>query len=78
MIFFIIVVMGLIAKIAGYNIFKLLKYLKDEILLGYSTASSETVLPKIMEKMENLGCPKAMDLPLLRVLTVSLIWHVQL
>jgi proton glutamate symport protein len=59
MIFFIIVVMGLIAKIAGYNIFKLLKYLKDEILLGYSTASSETVLPKIMEKMENLGCPKA-------------------
>ncbi|MBP0723667.1 cation:dicarboxylase symporter family transporter [Bacillus sp. RG28] len=59
MIFFIVVVMGLIAKIAGYNIFKLLKYLKDEILLGYSTASSETVLPKIMEKMENLGCPKA-------------------
>jgi proton glutamate symport protein len=59
MIFFILVVMGLIAKIAGYNIFKLLKYLKDELLLGYSTASSETVLPKIMEKMEKLGCPKA-------------------
>jgi proton glutamate symport protein len=59
MIFFILVVLGLTAKIAGYNIFKLLKYLKDELLLGYSTASSETVLPKIMEKMEKLGCPRA-------------------
>jgi proton glutamate symport protein len=59
MIFFILVVLGLVAKIAGFNIFKLLKYLKDELLLGYSTASSETVLPKIMEKMENIGCPKA-------------------
>ena len=59
MIFFIIVVFGLTAKIAGYNIFKLIKYLKDELLLGYSTASSETVLPKLMEKMEKLGCPKA-------------------
>lgn len=59
MIFFILVVLGLTAKIAGYNIFKLLKYLKDELILGYSTASSETVLPKIMEKMEKLGCPKS-------------------
>lgn len=59
MIFFVLVVMGLTAKLVGYNIFKLLTYLKDELLLGYSTASSETVLPKIMEKMEKLGCPKA-------------------
>lgn len=59
MIFFVLVVLGLVAKIAGFNILKLLKYLKDELLLGYSTASSETVLPKIMEKMEKLGCPKA-------------------
>jgi proton glutamate symport protein len=59
MIFFILVVLGIVAKIAGFNIFKFLKYLKDELLLVYSTASSETVLPKIMEKMENLGCPKA-------------------
>ncbi|MEH7076454.1 cation:dicarboxylate symporter family transporter [Neobacillus drentensis] len=58
MIFFIVVVMGIVAKIAGYNIFNLIKYLKDELLLGYSTASSETVLPKLMEKMEQLGCPK--------------------
>jgi len=59
MIFFIVVILGITAKIAGFNIFKLLKYLKDELLLGYSTASSEAVLPKIMEKMEKLGCPKA-------------------
>ncbi|MBM7654447.1 cation:dicarboxylate symporter family transporter [Neobacillus cucumis] len=59
MIFFIIVVLGITAKIAGVNIFKFVVYLKDELLLGYSTASSEAVLPKIMEKMEKLGCPKA-------------------
>jgi proton glutamate symport protein len=58
MIFFILVVLGLVAKFAGYNIFKLLGYLKDELILGYSTASSETVLPRIMEKMERIGCPK--------------------
>lgn len=59
MIFFILIVLGIVAKIAGYNIFKLLGYLKDELILGYSTASSETVLPRIMEKMESIGCPKA-------------------
>jgi proton glutamate symport protein len=61
MIFFVLVVLGFVAKLAGINIFKLLKYLKDELLLGYSTASSETVLPRIMEKMERLGCPKAIS-----------------
>jgi proton glutamate symport protein len=59
MFFFIIVILGLTAKIVGFNIFNLIKYLKDELILGYSTASSETVLPKIMEKMEKLGCPKS-------------------
>jgi proton glutamate symport protein len=59
MIFFILVILGIVAKMAGYNIFKLLGYLKDELILGYSTASSETVLPRIMEKMERIGCPKA-------------------
>ena len=58
MIFFVLVVLGIVAKIAGYNIFKLLAYLKDELVLGFSTASSETVLPRIMEKMERIGCPK--------------------
>jgi proton glutamate symport protein len=58
MIFFVIVILGLIAKFAGYNIFKLIKNLKEELILAFSTASSETVLPRIMDKMETAGCPK--------------------
>lgn len=58
MIFFIVVVLGLIAKIVGYSLFKLIKLIKDELILAFSTASSEAVLPKIMEKMEKEGCPK--------------------
>lgn len=59
MLFFVIVVFAIIAKICGVNLFKMLRMLKDELLLSFSTASSETVLPKIMEKMERLGSPKA-------------------
>lgn len=59
MIFFIVVVLGLTAKIVGINIFHLVKILKDELILAYSTSSSEAVLPKLMEKMERFGCPKA-------------------
>ena len=59
MILFILVVFGLIAKLVGTSIFSIIKILKDELILAYSTASSETVLPKIMEKMEKFGCPKS-------------------
>ncbi|HZG59272.1 MAG TPA: glutamate/aspartate:proton symporter GltP [Anoxybacillus sp.] len=59
MIFFVFVVLGIVAKLVGINLMHLIKILKDELVLAYSTASSETVLPKIMEKMEKLGCPKA-------------------
>lgn len=58
MIFFVLVVLGITAKIAGINIFNLLKVLKEELILAYSTSSSETVLPRIMNKMEKYGCPK--------------------
>ncbi|SIR49626.1 proton glutamate symport protein [Peribacillus simplex] len=58
MIFFVIVILGLIAKFVGFNIFTLIKLLKEELILAFSTASSESVLPKIMEKMEKAGCPK--------------------
>ncbi|MEK4031072.1 MULTISPECIES: cation:dicarboxylase symporter family transporter [Bacillaceae] len=58
MIFFIVVVLGAIAKMCGTSVFHIIKILKDELLLAYSTSSSETVLPKIMEKMEKFGCPK--------------------
>ncbi|CAM4476531.1 MAG: cation:dicarboxylase symporter family transporter [Paenibacillus macerans] len=59
MLFFILVVLGGVARMSGVSIFSIIKILKDELLLAYSTASSESVLPKIMEKMERLGCPKA-------------------
>jgi proton glutamate symport protein len=59
MIFFILVILGLIAKFVKINIFDMIRILKDELVLAYSTSSSETVLPKIMEKMERFGCPKA-------------------
>ncbi|WP_044640159.1 cation:dicarboxylate symporter family transporter [Risungbinella massiliensis] len=58
MIFFVVVVLGLTAKLFGINIFHIFKILKDELILAYSTSSSETVLPKIMEKMERFGAPK--------------------
>ena len=58
MIFFVVVVLGLIAKMVGSNVFSIIKVLKDELILAYSTSSSETVLPKLMEKMEKAGCPK--------------------
>lgn len=59
LLFFLIVVLGAVAKWAGVNIFTLMRYLKDELLLAYSTSSSETVLPRIMGKLEKMGCPKA-------------------
>ncbi|AXI07709.1 glutamate:protein symporter [Oceanobacillus zhaokaii] len=58
MIFFVIVVLGLMARIVGVNIFKILKLIKEELILAFSTASSETVLPRIMDKMEQAGSPK--------------------
>ena len=59
MAFFVIVVLGIIAKLAGTSVFTLFKVLKEEIILAFSTASSEAVLPRLMDKMEKFGCPKA-------------------
>jgi proton glutamate symport protein len=59
MAFFVLVVLGGVAKLMGINIFHIIKILKNELVLAYSTSSSETVLPKIIEKMERFGCSKA-------------------
>lgn len=56
-LFFAIVVLGITAYIFGINIFTLFRVLKDELILAYTTASSETVLPRIMEKMQLYGAP---------------------
>ena len=58
-LFFAFAVLGLIAKMFGFSVFKLMRIFKDELVLAYSTASSETVLPRVIEKMEAYGAPKA-------------------
>jgi proton glutamate symport protein len=58
-IFFALVVLGIIARMCKLRIWTLIRILKDELILAYSTASSETVLPRIIEKMEAYGAPKA-------------------
>ncbi|MFN7956976.1 MAG: C4-dicarboxylate transporter DctA [Holophagaceae bacterium] len=56
---FIFVVLGLIARLAGFNIFKVVGYIKDELLLVMATSSSESALIPLMEKMEKLGLSKS-------------------
>ena len=58
MIFFVVVILGIVAKICGVSIFALMKILKNELILAFSTSSSESVLPIIMQKMERFGSPK--------------------
>ncbi len=55
---FIVVVLGTIARLAGFNIFKFLSYIKDELLIVLGTSSSESALPQLMQKLERLGCSK--------------------
>ncbi|MGX1195133.1 dicarboxylate/amino acid:cation symporter [Metabacillus sp. SLBN-84] len=59
MFFFIILVLGAIAKYYGFSIFKFIAFIKEEILLVLGTSSSESALPKMMEKMEKYGCSKS-------------------
>ncbi|MEI8272419.1 MAG: C4-dicarboxylate transporter DctA [Paludibacter sp.] len=55
-ILFIIFILGGILKLTGFNLFKLLKYLKEELLIVFGTSSSEAALPTLMQKLETLGC----------------------
>lgn len=56
---FVFGVLGLIARFVGFNIFKFIAYIKDELLIVLGTSSSESALPQLMEKLERLGCSKA-------------------
>ena len=56
---FVLVVLGAVAKLAGFSIFKLIAYLKAELLLVLGTSSSESALPSLIEKLERAGCPKS-------------------
>lgn len=56
---FIFVVLGLIARFAGFSLIKFIRYIKEEILIVVGTSSSESALPRMMEKLEHLGCTKS-------------------
>jgi len=56
---FIFVVLGAIAHAHGFSIFRFVRYIKDELLIVLGTSSSESVLPRMMTKMENAGCAKS-------------------
>ena len=58
MIVFIFVVLGLIARVNGFSIWRFLGYIKEELLIVLGTSSSESVLPRIMEKLQRFGCSK--------------------
>ena len=56
---FVIVILGGVARLCGFSIFRLIAYLKAELLLVLGTSSSESALPALIEKMERAGCPKS-------------------
>jgi aerobic C4-dicarboxylate transport protein len=58
-VLFILIVLGIIARITGFSILRYLAYVKEELLTVIGTSSSESVLVPLMAKMERLGCPKA-------------------
>jgi aerobic C4-dicarboxylate transport protein len=58
-LFFVFIVLGTIARTAGFSLWKLLGYIKEEILIVVGTSSSESVLPRVMAKLEHLGCAKS-------------------
>jgi len=56
---FVLVVLGSIARLAGFSILRFIGYIKDELLIVLGTSSSETVLPQMMQKMERLGASRS-------------------
>jgi aerobic C4-dicarboxylate transport protein len=56
--FFVFVVLGLIARLTGFRLWRFLRYIKEEILIVLGTSSSESALPRMITKLENLGCAR--------------------
>ena len=59
-ILFVLIVLGAIARVAGFSITRFLIYIKEEILLVLATSASETAIPTLMEKLQELGCSKSL------------------
>jgi len=58
-IIFIVVVLGPISRLCGFSLWKLVRYIRDELLVCIATTSSETVLPRMLSKLEALGCEQS-------------------
>ncbi|AOR63011.1 dicarboxylate/amino acid:cation symporter [Pectobacterium wasabiae] len=58
-VLFVFLVLGSIAKATGFSIFKFIRYIREELLIVLGTSSSESVLPRMLEKMEKVGCKKS-------------------
>jgi aerobic C4-dicarboxylate transport protein len=56
---FIFIVLGSIARLCGFSILKFIRYIKEELLIVLGTSSSESVLPRMIAKLENLGCQES-------------------
>ena len=56
---FVVVVLGIIARLVGFNIFRFVAYIKEELLIVLGTSSSEAALPQLMQKLEKLGCSRS-------------------
>ena len=56
--FFVVVVLGLLARLHGFKLWQLLRYIREELLVVLGTSSSEPVLPRLLMKLERLGCKK--------------------
>lgn len=56
---FIVVVLGGIARLSGFSLWKIIRYVREELLIILGTSSSETALPGLMDKMERVGCARS-------------------
>jgi aerobic C4-dicarboxylate transport protein len=56
---FIVVVLGTIARLGGFSLWKIIRYIREELLIVIGTSSSEAALPGLMEKMERAGCTRS-------------------
>jgi aerobic C4-dicarboxylate transport protein len=53
---FVAIVLGAVARVSGFSLWRFLRYMKDELFIVLGTASSESVVPQVMRKLENVGC----------------------
>jgi aerobic C4-dicarboxylate transport protein len=58
-VLFVVIVLGLIARLHGFSILRFIRYIKDELLIVLGTSSSESVLPRMMIKLEQIGCARS-------------------